>query len=63
MAVLARGGESVTFEGDAAQRHVVIEFKDLATAQACYQSDAYQAAKAKRDGHCTAQVVIVDGVA
>lgn len=59
---LARGGQSVTLEGAAAQRHVVIEFADLATAQACYDSPEYQAAKAKRDGWCEAQIVLVDGV-
>ncbi|PPU76483.1 MULTISPECIES: DUF1330 domain-containing protein [Xanthomonas] len=60
---LARGGPSVTLEGQELQRHVVIEFEDFATAQACYHSEAYQQAKAQRDGCCSAHIVIVDGIA
>lgn len=59
---LARGMDAVTLEGESAQRHVVIEFADFATAQACYHSPEYQAAKARRDGACTAHIVIVDGL-
>lgn len=59
---LARGGDCDTPEGTPFDRHVVIEFPTLAAARACYASAAYQSAKALRDGACTAQVVIVDGV-
>lgn len=59
---LARGGQAVTLEGEEAQRHVVIEFADLETAQACYHSEAYQKAKSHRDAACIAHVVIVDGL-
>ncbi len=59
---LARGGEAEMLEGQGFDRHVVIEFPDLATARACYASAAYQTAKAQRDGACTVQVVIVDGL-
>lgn len=59
---LARGGRSRSLEGEPFERHVVIQFPDLKTAQACYDSEEYQAAKAKRDGHCRAQVAIVEGV-
>ncbi|MFB9127365.1 DUF1330 domain-containing protein [Paraburkholderia dipogonis] len=58
---LARGGVSETLEGASAERHVVIQFKDLQTALDCYNSSEYQSAKLKRDGHCVAQVVVVEG--
>ena len=51
----------MVLEGDLPDRHVVIEFADLETAQACYASPEYQQAKAKREGHCIASVVIVEG--
>jgi len=59
---LARGGEAVVLEGDLPDRHVIIQFADLATARACYESPEYQAAKARRDGYCEAQVVIMQGL-
>ncbi|WP_432256429.1 DUF1330 domain-containing protein [Limimaricola sp. AA108-03] len=59
---LARGGASEVLEGEAHQRHVLIEFPDYATALACYRSDEYQEARARRDGACQATVVIVDGL-
>lgn len=59
---LARGGAHDTPEGAVFERHVLIEFPDLAAARACYASDAYQAARAQRANACHAQVVIVDGV-
>ena len=59
---LARGGMAETLEGPTLDRHVVIEFPSLAAARACYASAAYQAAKARRDGACIAQVVIVEAL-
>ncbi len=59
---LARGGEADVLEGPAYDRHVVIEFPSLDAARACYASAAYQAARARRDGACDVQVVIVDGL-
>lgn len=59
---LARGGQAETLEGPALERHVVIEFPSLQAARACYQSDAYQTARARRDGACIAHVVIVEGL-
>lgn len=59
---LARGGASQVLEGESFERHVVIRFSDMETALACYHSPEYQAAKAKRDGHCVAQVAIVEGL-
>lgn len=59
---LARGGAADSLEGAAFDRHVLIEFPDLAAARACYASDAYQTAKAERDGACQVMVTIVDGL-
>jgi uncharacterized protein (DUF1330 family) len=59
---LARGGASEVLEGESFERHVVIQFKDMQTALDCYHSPEYQAAKQKRDGHCRAQITIVEGL-
>jgi uncharacterized protein (DUF1330 family) len=59
---LARGGASTVLEGEPFERHVVIQFSDMQTALDCYHSPEYQAAKAKRDGHCKVQVSIVEGL-
>jgi uncharacterized protein (DUF1330 family) len=59
---LARGGQATVLEGPDATRHVIIAFPSYAAAVACYNSPEYQAAKAKRDGACTAHVVIVEGL-
>lgn len=58
---LVRGGAQEVVEGVIRPRSVVIEFPDLATAQACYHSPEYQAAKAKRDGVSLADLCIVEG--
>ncbi|NUU68336.1 DUF1330 domain-containing protein [Enterobacteriaceae bacterium BIT-l23] len=60
---LARGGEASTLEGQHFVKHVLIEFDDYQSALACYQSDAYQRAKAQRAGVAEAQIVIVEGLA
>ncbi len=62
--VLARGGEHKALEGpDDFPRHVVIEFPSLERAEACFNSDEYQAAAAHRraDGAGEVRIVIVDG--
>ncbi|MFT4065448.1 DUF1330 domain-containing protein [Paraburkholderia sp.] len=59
---LARGGASEVLEGESFERHVVIRFKDMRTALGCYHSPEYQAAKTRRDGHCVAQITIVEGL-
>jgi uncharacterized protein (DUF1330 family) len=59
---LARGGEAEVLEGPVLDRHVVIAFPSLDAAMDCYASPEYRAAKARRDGACTAHVVIVDGL-
>ncbi len=39
--LLVRAGQHEVMEGALKSRHVVIEFKDLATARACYHSPEY----------------------
>jgi len=58
---LIRGGDQTIVEGQANPRTVVIEFKDAATARACYDSPEYQAAKALRDPVSEGNLVIVEG--
>ena len=58
---IVRGGPFDLMEGTARERNVVVEFKDLATAKACYQSPEYQAAKAIRQKHSEADFIIIEG--
>src|SRR5271170_5850833 len=58
---LVRGGESVTPEGAARARCVVLEFKDYATARACYESEEYRQAMALRAEASRADLIIVEG--
>jgi len=58
---LARGGAAARLEGAGRSRNVVIEFKDIATAQACYASPEYQRALKLRQPVSTADLVIVEG--
>ncbi|MCC5984588.1 MAG: DUF1330 domain-containing protein [Rhodobacteraceae bacterium] len=58
---LVRGGAQDVREGASRARTVVLEFADLATARACYDSPEYQAAKALRDPVSDADLVIVEG--
>ena len=59
---LARGGRVETMEGYQQQRVVVTEFPSLEEAVACYNSDGYQAAKAKLDGGVDRDICIVEGL-
>ena len=59
---LARGGDSHSLEGHKFSRHVVIEFADLATAQACYDSEEYKAARLARDGCADVMISLVESV-
>ncbi|WP_151796281.1 DUF1330 domain-containing protein [Acinetobacter soli] len=59
---LARGGESICLEGQAYQRHVIIEFPDLATAQQCYDSEEYKQARLAREGCADVMISFVEGV-
>ncbi len=58
---LVRGGEQQNREGTVRQRTVVLEFDSYEIAQACYDSHAYQQAKALRDPVSTGDMVIVQG--
>ena len=42
---IVRGGAYEVMEGQARDRNVVVEFKDRATAKACYDSAEYQGGK------------------
>ena len=58
---LVRGGPQEIREGTSRARTVVIEFPSLEAAQACYDSAAYQAAKAIRDPISKGDLMIVEG--
>ena len=60
--LLARGEQATTLEGDAWQRHAVIEFDSVEAAHTCYNSPEYSSAKQKRDGACVVSVTIIEGV-
>ena len=60
---VVRGGPYETMEGTSRERNVVVEFKDVATATACYNSPEYQAAKAIRNQVADADFIIVEGAA
>jgi len=61
---LARGGATLTLEGEPeTARVIIVEFPDLAAAQAFYDSDIYQAAIPFRQGVADVQMVVVDGFA
>ncbi len=59
---LMRAGRSTLKEGALRSRHVVIEFKDYATALACYESPEYQRALALRQPPVSqGDLVIIEG--
>jgi uncharacterized protein (DUF1330 family) len=58
---LVRGGKSETMEGKIRSRSVVIEFKDYATALACYRSPEYQKAIKLRVDKSNADFLIIEG--
>ncbi|HEX6956573.1 MAG TPA: DUF1330 domain-containing protein [Ferrovibrio sp.] len=58
---IVRGGPYDAVEGTARERNVVIEFADLATARACYDSPEYQAAKAIRLAGTEGEIIIIEG--
>lgn len=58
---LVRGGQQSLREGEWRSRTVVIEFASFADAVACYESDAYQQAKAIRLPVSEGNLVIVEG--
>jgi len=58
---LVRGGAYSAVEGVARARQVVLEFKDYATARACYDSEEYRQAKDLRVKASQTELVIVEG--
>lgn len=60
---LVRGGRFDAMEGTPRERNVVVEFKDFATATACYRSPEYQTARAIRIANAEADFIIAEGAA
>lgn len=60
---LVRGGTHEAHEGPARSRNVVIEFKDYATALACYHSPEYTDLIKKRSPYSNGEIVIIEGYA
>jgi uncharacterized protein (DUF1330 family) len=58
---IVRGNPFQCPEGTSRQRNVVLEFRDYATALACYNSPEYQHAISLRQPYSTADLVIVEG--
>ncbi|WP_299636749.1 DUF1330 domain-containing protein [uncultured Ruegeria sp.] len=58
---LTRGGKREVKEGAARARTVVVEFPSYEDALACYESEAYQKAKALRAPVSMADLVILQG--
>jgi uncharacterized protein (DUF1330 family) len=58
---LTRGGPVEQVEGRLRSRIVLLEFKDYATALACYRSREYAHAKALRENASVADVAILEG--
>ena len=57
-----RGGAFEQMEGeDIGARHVVIEFKDIETARACYNSPEYQAVLPIRLENSNGRLILVEG--
>ena len=58
---IVRGGAYDVKEGNARDRNVVVEFRDRNTANACYDSPEYGAAKLIRQKYADADFIIIDG--
>lgn len=59
---LVRGGQHKQLEGRERARNVIVEFADMATAEACYNSPAYQEALAHARDASLRDMVLVEGV-
>ncbi|MFZ5961613.1 DUF1330 domain-containing protein [Thalassococcus sp. BH17M4-6] len=57
---IARGGRYVTLEGAERARHVVARFPSVEAAEACYHSDAYQAALDHARGASERDLIVVE---
>jgi uncharacterized protein (DUF1330 family) len=59
---IARGGETVTLEGEWHPRRVVLlEFESLEAARQWYASEQYQAAKGLREGIAELKMIAIEG--
>jgi uncharacterized protein (DUF1330 family) len=58
---LVRAGQNDLKEGRLRGRHIVLEFKDYATALACYESAEYREATALRKQASVTDLVIIEG--
>jgi uncharacterized protein (DUF1330 family) len=58
---LVRGGAFEPVEGENRSRNVVIEFPSYQAAIDCWHSPEYEAAKAKREGHAVADIIVIEG--
>ncbi|HEV7134665.1 MAG TPA: DUF1330 domain-containing protein [Gaiellaceae bacterium] len=60
---IARGGKTVTLEGEWHPRRVVVlEFESLEAARQWYASEDYQTAKGLREGIAELKMIAVEGV-
>lgn len=59
---LVRGGAFEAVEGEARERHVIIEFESIEQARACYFSPEYQEAIKLRNLCATGDLMIIEGV-
>lgn len=59
---IVRGGEFEAVEGEARDRHVVIEFASIEEARACYFSPEYQEAVKLRQACADGDLMIIEGV-
>lgn len=57
---IARGAAFKQLEGAGSDRHTLIRFPDLAAAEACYQSEAYQEALKFADRASERSLTIID---
>lgn len=58
---IVRGGQSETPEGEALDRHVVIEFPDFETAKRAYNDPEYQEIAEIRRRTATSTIILVEG--
>ena len=58
---VVRGGTFESVEGKPRTRNVVLEFKDYATALACYRSPEYKKAMALRENAAVADIIVIEG--
>ena len=58
---LVRGGPHEVREGTSRSRNVVLEYKDYATALACYRSPEYQQNIKVRQPHSIADIIVIEG--